>query len=614
MKQKVIPIAAFQPDDRPRIVYVITSAQAAEFLRGHLSYLRKAGYDVTIISSPGESLVRLAEAEGVRFIEIPMTRGISPLRDLVSLWRLWRAARRLYPDIANVSTPKAGLLGGLAALLARVPIRIYVLRGLRLETATGIRRWILWLAERLACLCAHRVICVSDSLRQKILSVGLVQMEKTAVLGAGSSRGVDATRFHPVSRGDPSSAELRGKLGIAEDELVLGFVGRFTRDKGISDLLDAFSQLRPTFPQLRLLLVGAFEEEDPLPLSARQTIANDPNIVCSGSVGDTSPYYHIMDVLALPTYREGFPNVVLEASASGKPVVVTRATGAVDSVKENITGLLVPAGDAQSLAEAIARLLREPELRSAMGLAGREWIEREFRPEAVWKTQVKLYGGMMENNFWRRSRRGQALKRLFDRAGATLALVVVAPLLLLIVLAIRLFQGKPILFRQIRTGFQGRPFPCLKFRTMTDKRTADGQLLPDEQRLTRLGRFLRSTSLDELPELINVICGDMSLVGPRPLFTQYLDRYTPEQRRRHEVMPGITGWAQIHGRNAASWEQKLDFDVWYVDHQSFWLDLKILLITIWKTLKQEGISQPGHATAKEFMGTQKSVVLQRRES
>jgi lipopolysaccharide/colanic/teichoic acid biosynthesis glycosyltransferase len=596
-------MAASPTANRPRIAYVITSSQAAEFLRGHLAYLRKTGYDVSVISSPGKSLMRLGEAEGARFIAIPMTRGISPLRDLVSLCRLWRALRRLSPDIANVSTPKAGLLGGLAAVLARVPNRVYVLRGLRLETATGIRRSILWLAERLACLCAHRVICVSDSLRRKALSLGLVEMENTVVLCSGGSRGVDGIRFHPVPRSDPSVAEMRRKLGIAAEDLVVGFVGRFTRDKGVSDLLEAFSRLCPSFPQLRLLLVGAFDEEDPLPPSARRTITNDRKIVCPGSVSDTSLYYHIMDVVTLPTYREGLPNVVLEASASGKPVVVSRATGAVDSVKENVTGLLVPVGDSGALAESIGQLLRGPELRARMGLAGRNWIEQEFRPEAAWEAQAKLYCEMTEKNSRPRSRRGQLVKSAFDRVAATLALLVGSPLLLLIAVAIRMFQGRPILFRQMRIGFQERPFPCLKFRTMTDGRGEDGQLLPDEQRLTRLGRFLRSTSLDELPELINVIRGEMSLVGPRPLLTQYLDRYTLEQRRRHEAMPGITGWAQIHGRNLASWERKFDLDVWYVEHQSFSLDLKILAVTIWKTLRREGISQTGHATAKEFTGS-----------
>jgi sugar transferase EpsL len=163
--------------------------------------------------------------------------------------------------------------------------------------------------------------------------------------------------------------------------------------------------------------------------------------------------------------------------------------------------------------------------------------------------------------------------------------------------------GSPALFRQQRPGMLGRPFTIYKFRTMTNARDADGALPPDEQRLIGLGRFLRNASLDELPELFNVLNGDMSLVGPRPLLMQYLDRYTPEQARRHEVKPGITGWAQVNGRNAITWEDKFKLDVWYVDHQSLSLDLKIIILTIWKILKREGINQPGEATMEEFMGS-----------
>jgi lipopolysaccharide/colanic/teichoic acid biosynthesis glycosyltransferase len=167
---------------------------------------------------------------------------------------------------------------------------------------------------------------------------------------------------------------------------------------------------------------------------------------------------------------------------------------------------------------------------------------------------------------------------------------------------VRINLGSPILFRQQRLGWHGRSFTLLKFRTMVDTKDAEGRLLPDAERLTRLGHFLRATSLDELPELINVLRGDMSLVGPRPLLMQYLGRYTPEQMRRHEVKPGITGWAQVGGRNALTWEQKFALDVWYVDHYSWWLDLKIIGRTIWKIIRREGINQPGHATAQEFIG------------
>jgi sugar transferase EpsL len=194
-------------------------------------------------------------------------------------------------------------------------------------------------------------------------------------------------------------------------------------------------------------------------------------------------------------------------------------------------------------------------------------------------------------------------KRLFDIVVTIPILVVLAPVLALGVLLVRLHLGAPVLFRQQRPGLYGRPFTLFKFRTMTDVRDRHGCLLADSARLTAFGRFLRSTSLDELPELLNVLRGEMSLVGPRPLLMQYLERYTPEQMRRHEVRPGITGWAQVNGRNALTWEQKFALDVWYVEHQSLYLDLRIIVRTAYAVMTRQGISQAGQATAAEFMGT-----------
>ncbi|HEY9075929.1 MAG TPA: sugar transferase [Anaerolineaceae bacterium] len=193
-------------------------------------------------------------------------------------------------------------------------------------------------------------------------------------------------------------------------------------------------------------------------------------------------------------------------------------------------------------------------------------------------------------------------KRIFDLALTLPGLVLISPVLGIVAGLVRWKMGSPVLFRQPRPGYKGHVFTNYKFRTMLDRHAADGTLLPDAQRLTRLGRFLRSTSIDELPELINVLKGEMSLVGPRPLLVNYLDRYTPEQMRRHDMLPGITGWAQINGRNAISWEEKFRLDVWYIDHWSLWLDVKILALTVWKTIRREGISQAGQATAEEFKG------------
>jgi len=196
------------------------------------------------------------------------------------------------------------------------------------------------------------------------------------------------------------------------------------------------------------------------------------------------------------------------------------------------------------------------------------------------------------------------LKRTFDLLVSLILLILLSPLLLVIAVLVRIKLGRPVLFSQERPGLHGKLFRLFKFRTMRDLRGPEGRLLPDDERLTKFGRFLRASSLDELPELFNVLKGEMSLVGPRPLLVAYLERYTPEQARRHEVLPGITGWAQVNGRNALSWEAKFKLDVWYVDNRSFWLDLKILFLTLWKALKREGISAPGSATAPEFMGSE----------
>jgi sugar transferase EpsL len=199
----------------------------------------------------------------------------------------------------------------------------------------------------------------------------------------------------------------------------------------------------------------------------------------------------------------------------------------------------------------------------------------------------------------------KTFKRLIDFTLVGLGLIILSPFLLIVALLVRVKLGSPVLFCQERPGYKGEIFMMYKFRTMTNAKDADGQLLPDADRLTAFGKFLRSTSLDEFPELFNVLKGDMSLIGPRPLLVKYLDRYNNEQFRRHEAKPGITGWAQINGRNAIGWDEKFKLDVWYVDNQSFWLDCKILFLTFGKVFKRDGIKQPGQATMEEFMGSSK---------
>jgi glycosyltransferase involved in cell wall biosynthesis len=376
--------------ERVRVVNIVTSSLTVRFLEGQPEYFKRRGFEFTVVSSPGEELSK-ALREGVHTVVVPMAREISLWKDMVSLWRLWRLISRLRPAITNVATPKAGLLAGVAAWACRVPCRYYTVLGLRCETATGLKRWLLLLTERIACLCAHRVICVSESLRQKAIELGILEAGRTVVLAAGSYAGVHPKRFSPGVEVSRRAGRLRRELGIPEEAPVVGFVGRLTRDKGITELVEAYAELRKRSPELRLLLVGDMEEGDPLPLEIRRYAETEPRIIRTGFVQDPAPYYHVMDVLAFPTHREGFGNVVLEANAAGKPVVAARSTGVVDSVVDGVTGILVPARDARALAAALQLVLDDQSLAAALGSAGRERVLREFQQERVWDAIVQEY-------------------------------------------------------------------------------------------------------------------------------------------------------------------------------------------------------------------------------
>jgi lipopolysaccharide/colanic/teichoic acid biosynthesis glycosyltransferase/glycosyltransferase involved in cell wall biosynthesis len=583
---------------RPHVLYLVTSAATVPLMRGQLRAMREAGFAVTVASAPGRPLEEMAEREGVAFAAVPMEREMSPLRDLGSLWRLWRLLRKIRPTVLNTGTTKAGLLGGVAGWLARVPCRLYTLHGIRLETTRGLRRWLLTRTERLACGCAHRVICVSPSVQERAVALRLTTRAHTVVFGGGSFNGVDADRFAPTPERQARAQELRCELGLAPEAPVIGFVGRLVRDKGVSELVAAFTALRERWPGVKLLLLGRFESGDPVPPAVRRFLETDPDTLHLGYVPDPSPYFHVMNVLALPTYREGYPTVVLEASAAALPVVSTFATGCVDAVSDGVTGLLVPVGEAPALTAALERVLADPAFAAQLGAAGRERILRDFRSERIWRDTASLYRRLL----WERAPQtgadlGEdagvtgrwrpthlALKRLADVAAAAAGLALTAPVMAAAAAAIRLTMGGPVLFRQRRAGRYGRGFVVTKFRTMRDTRDESGRLLPDADRLTRLGRFLRHFSIDELPQLWNVLKGEMSLVGPRPLLPEYLPLYTDREKLRHAVRPGLTGCAQVNGRHTLPFSKRLALDSWYVEHWSLWLDLKIALLTLPRAL------------------------------
>jgi glycosyltransferase involved in cell wall biosynthesis len=382
--------------DRIKVLHAVTDSRSTILMRGQLAYLKENGFDTALLSSPGNELNQLSGEEGLAVFKVRMQREISPLRDLKSLFDIWRLIRRIKPVICNSGTPKAGLLVGMAAWFTRVPCRLYTLRGLRLETASGLKRFILTVTEKVACSCAHRVICVSPSLLEQAVAKGLVPKSKAALLGAGSSNGVDPIRFAPTPEKLELASQLRRKLSIPSDQLVIGFAGRFTKDKGVPELIAAFQRIRQDRPEAALLLVGDYETGDPVPQATRDAINSEPGIYCVEFTRQMELYYLVMDIFVLPTYREGFPNTVLEAQAAGLPVVTTTATGAVDAIQDGVTGLLTPVGDSRKLAEAILALLADRKKMRLMGQAGRERILREFRNEVIWEALSSLYKDMLQ--------------------------------------------------------------------------------------------------------------------------------------------------------------------------------------------------------------------------
>lgn len=375
-----------------QIVYIVAAGKTANLLmKGQLAFLRSQGYEITIVASPSPHLHEVAQREGVNVVPIPISRTIRPLHDILTLYRLWRYLRKARPDVVNASTPKAGLLGMLSAFMCRIPVRIYTLRGLRLETTSGVQRLVLGICERISSWCSHRVVCVSQSLATEYSYGRYAPSEKIIILGEGSSNGVDSEKFSPLPGQRSNSQTLRNELGIPDDAVLLGFVGRMTRDKGIAELVEVFEQLSSRLAKIHLVIVGEYEPGDAVDTTTRARIRHNPRIHLTGFVTETVRYYRILDVLLFPSYREGFPNAVIEAQATGLPVVGYAATGTIDAVREGETGKLVKIGDINGLCEAVETYVIDPMLRQRHGKSARERVMKSFRREKIWQMLDSLY-------------------------------------------------------------------------------------------------------------------------------------------------------------------------------------------------------------------------------
>jgi glycosyltransferase involved in cell wall biosynthesis len=361
------------------------------FFRGQIQYLKRHGFELVGVSSPGAELEEVAARERIAIAAVLMVRGLSPFSDLVALIRLIRLFFRLQPTIVHGHTPKAALLAMLAAGISRVPVRFYTIRGLSIEIRLGKLRYMMKALEWLTCRLAHQVFAVSSSVRDIIVRERLCPPIKIRVLGQGSSNGVDSRRFNQSLLFAEKIDQFRDQHKLPENKMVIGFIGRIVKEKGIQELISAWNLLKDEFPDLHLLMVGPFETRDAVNPPVAEQIRNDPRIHHIEWLNDVLLAYQVMKVVVLPTYREGFPNVPLEAAAMELPVVATQVTGCVDAVVDGVTGILVPPRDPIALADAIRKLLKDPELRQRMGKAGRERVIRDFKPEDIWEALYQEY-------------------------------------------------------------------------------------------------------------------------------------------------------------------------------------------------------------------------------
>jgi lipopolysaccharide/colanic/teichoic acid biosynthesis glycosyltransferase/UDP-N-acetylglucosamine:LPS N-acetylglucosamine transferase len=504
------------------------------------------------------------------------------------------------PDIVIATSPPlvATIPGWIAARVTRHSVPwIFEVRDLWPESAvtTGVLKagslltHLLFGLERWACGSASKINVLTPAFQADMEKRGLAAQTKFCCV----PNGADLDSFQPGERDN----EMRKQLGWG-DRFVVMYAGAHGRANALRQLVDAAAELRDR-PDILIACVGDGPERQRLAGEAERRglenirfhgakpKASMPDIVNACDAGAAVLQNN-------PTFRTVYPNKVFDYMSCARPVLLAIDGAARTLVcDEAKAGVFAEPENPKAIASAIRSLADYPGTRAEMAANGRRWVlanaSRGALAERYLDVLMDLAPGGRSSVL--RQRRSPVLKNIIDRSLATAGLVILSPIILALACLIRVRLGRPVLFRQTRIGRGEKPFLFLKFRTMTDSRDSHGIILPDEQRLTVLGRFLRTSSLDELPQLWNVLKGEMSLVGPRPLLPEYLPRYNAHQCRRHEVKPGITGWVQVNGRNALTWEEKFD------------LDLKILLRTLFKVLQRDGISQLGHATMPEFTGT-----------
>lgn len=376
-----------------KIIRITTiPASLKTLLKGQLKYVSQNGYNIIAVSSEGKELKEVSVNEGVSVVSLNMSRKITPLKDLISLWKLYLLFVSEKPDIVHTHTPKAGTIGMIASFLARVPVRMHTVAGLPLMEVNGVKRLILNIVEKITYFCASKVYPNSFGLRDIIIKSKFTNENKLKVIGNGSSNGIDTNHFNPSLFSDYEKQSLKKSLKIKETDFIFIFVGRLVGDKGINELIESFDLLSIKNNNIKLLLVGPYEDElDPIQTLSKQRISKNIQIISVGFQEDVRPYFAISDLLVFPSYREGFPNVVMQAGAMGLPSIVTNINGCNEIIIDNFNGLIIPKKDSNSLKESMHFFLENKTKFNEYSENSRNHIVEKYHCEIIWKLIVKEY-------------------------------------------------------------------------------------------------------------------------------------------------------------------------------------------------------------------------------
>lgn len=579
--------------------------------------LKEKGHEIIALIPKGEDFDKFAPL-GIKAIEYHIKRSsLNPFSALNSIQEIASILKEMRPDIVHTFMLKPNIFGAFAAKIAGIPYVINSLTGLgsfyiQNGAKAKIFRFIIESLSRVSFQISKKVLFQNQDDLNLFVEKGLVNINKT-VLIKGS--GIDTKTFLPYSENERTM--IKNKLldsidpTISKDCVLILMIARAILHKGVKEYYASAKILKDKNPNYVFLYVGGVDLGNISPINEAFLKSSDA-VIYLGERKDIKELIGACDVFVLPSYREGIPRTLLEAGSMAKPIITTNAIGCREVVNDGENGFLIEIANIHSLTKAIEKLCDNKELQKKFGLASREKICKEFSVDSVVQEYLSLYDQIlnpakMESKMHPKHENlyKSIFKPLLDRLFAFILLVLFSPIFCIVALLIRIKLGSPIFFTQERPGKNGKIFKIYKFRTMSNARNNQGELLPDDQRLKGFGKFVRKSSLDELPQLFNVLKGEMSFIGPRPLLVEYLPLYSKEQARRHEVNPGITGWAQVNGRNAISWEEKFKLDVWYVDNLSFLLDCKIFYMTFYKVIRRKDITSNTSVTMEKFTGNQK---------